>query len=65
MTRFIATLRASIQSEVTEMCAMTGKTKDRLIIIACAIGSLLAAADIVVAVIDLVLINLGKQTILF
>ena len=44
---------------------MTSKAKDGLIIIACVIGSLLAAADIVVAVIDLVLINLGKQTILF
>ena len=59
------TSRVSIQSEVTEMCSMTSKTKDRLIMIACVIGSLLAAADVIVAVIDLVLINLGKQSILF
>ena len=44
---------------------MTSKTKGRLIMIACVIGSLLAAADVIVAVIDLVLINLGKQSILF
>ena len=44
---------------------MTKKTKDRLVIIGCFIGIVIAAIDIIWAVINIVLFNLGKPTIFY
>lgn len=44
---------------------MKKEMKDRLIIIACIVGSVVAAIDVIVAVVDLVLVNMGRETILF
>lgn len=44
---------------------MTQKTKNRLIVVACAIGSLLTLLEITWAVVNLVLINMGKETFLY
>lgn len=44
---------------------MTKKTKNRLIVVACAIGSLLTLLEITWAVVNLVLINMGKETFLY
>ena len=49
-----------------EICKrMTQKAKNRLIIVACAIGSLLTLLEIAWAVVNIVLINMGKETFLY
>ena len=44
---------------------MTHKTKDRLIIMGCALGSLVCCLDLIWAVTNTILVVLGKQTIFY
>lgn len=44
---------------------MTKKAKNRLIVVACAIGSVLTLLEISWAVLNIFLINMGKETFLY
>jgi len=44
---------------------MTRKAKDRLVIIGCAVGSVLTLLELAWAVANIVLINMGKETFLY